>query len=704
MDEPKKNRGIFMRLTLRTLLAYLDDALDPAQAKVIGQKLAESPSALELVERIRKVTRRRRLSTPANANEQGSPSDPNTVAAYLSDSLHAEALAEFEETCLASDVHLAEVAACHQILTLVLSEQVLVPPTAVRRMYTLAKGRESIPNRRPGNTIPVGGVTNDPHFAADDSDAPFLLGMRVYSRAEPIGLRILKWSAVAALLFGFAVAAVMAWPSGKTVAVVTPTTESNTATGPMTKPDSEPTKANTPPTKTEVPVPVEPMPTPEKPVEPMPMPEKPVELGPPAQPTAGRIAVAKLDASLEQVLVVRDADGDTWSRVADKSDVKSSDRFVCLPGYRAKLRFDAGATTELWGNLPELLGIAVLETAVTPHIAPDGFDAEMTVHVGRVYFNTTKASGAKIRVRFLKEIWDIILPDSMTEVALEISHEPTPGLPAEGPNTVAVFSAIRGTAQLKSRGKEIGPIPAKQIVLWTSKGGPLQGPRAPDPKKKEPDAAYFDRFAVFPVEAVAKPTRAALDKFAKSLQPGSSIVAKLTEIQQVDKSQFTDETVLASRFAVYGFAAIGAYSRILDAVNDPERPFCRLTAIKALRSALAAKPGAEPEVKKLAAEKLRLDSAETEAWVQRLRGLTTEERIDPTTIDQLVTGLSAKEIAERELDFFLLSHIVDPASLFNKDLMLYDAGAAVDRRDAIARLWKRRAEDIKAVLKNKSAK
>ena len=51
-----------MRLTLRTLLAYLDDALDPAQAKVIGQKLAESPSALELVERIRKVTRRRGLS------------------------------------------------------------------------------------------------------------------------------------------------------------------------------------------------------------------------------------------------------------------------------------------------------------------------------------------------------------------------------------------------------------------------------------------------------------------------------------------------------------------------------------------------------------------------------------------------------------------------------------------------------------------
>ena len=51
-----------LRLTLRTLLAYLDDTLAPAQAKDIGQKVAESEFAQETVERIKTVTRRRRLT------------------------------------------------------------------------------------------------------------------------------------------------------------------------------------------------------------------------------------------------------------------------------------------------------------------------------------------------------------------------------------------------------------------------------------------------------------------------------------------------------------------------------------------------------------------------------------------------------------------------------------------------------------------
>ena len=41
-----------MRLTLRTLLAYLDDALEPGQARLIGQKVAESDAAQELIGRI----------------------------------------------------------------------------------------------------------------------------------------------------------------------------------------------------------------------------------------------------------------------------------------------------------------------------------------------------------------------------------------------------------------------------------------------------------------------------------------------------------------------------------------------------------------------------------------------------------------------------------------------------------------------------
>ncbi len=98
-----------MRLTLRTLLAYLDDTLEPAQAKVIGQKVAESDTAQELITRIKQVTRRRRLTTPPETGPNAKL-DASTIAEYLDNTLDADQLAEVEQICLASDVHLAEIA------------------------------------------------------------------------------------------------------------------------------------------------------------------------------------------------------------------------------------------------------------------------------------------------------------------------------------------------------------------------------------------------------------------------------------------------------------------------------------------------------------------------------------------------------------------------------------------------------------------
>lgn len=104
-----------MRLTLRTLLAWLDNLLPPPQQKQLSEKVAASPVAAELVERIRRIGELASLSAP-RPDGRGLGDDANSVAEYLDNILLPERLEAFERVCIESDLHLAEVTACHTIL------------------------------------------------------------------------------------------------------------------------------------------------------------------------------------------------------------------------------------------------------------------------------------------------------------------------------------------------------------------------------------------------------------------------------------------------------------------------------------------------------------------------------------------------------------------------------------------------------------
>ncbi|MEM6473184.1 MAG: hypothetical protein AAF802_26720, partial [Planctomycetota bacterium] len=110
-----------MRLTLRTLLAYLDNTLEPQDAELLKQKLSQSGFATQLVQRIGDSLKNPQLSAPP-PDSVHPIEDPNMMSNYLDSTLSPEQVAEVEKACLESAPHMAEAAACHQILTMVLGK------------------------------------------------------------------------------------------------------------------------------------------------------------------------------------------------------------------------------------------------------------------------------------------------------------------------------------------------------------------------------------------------------------------------------------------------------------------------------------------------------------------------------------------------------------------------------------------------------
>ncbi len=115
-----------MRLTLRTLLAWIDGVLPPAEREELAGKVAESPVAPKLIERIRQAVE----EAPPPVDGGSEHDAPNAVAEYLDNVLPIEQLEPFERHCLESPAALGEVAACHRILADVARHPESVEPLA----------------------------------------------------------------------------------------------------------------------------------------------------------------------------------------------------------------------------------------------------------------------------------------------------------------------------------------------------------------------------------------------------------------------------------------------------------------------------------------------------------------------------------------------------------------------------------------------
>jgi hypothetical protein len=590
-----------MRLTLRTLLAYLDDTLEPSDIKQIGQKVAESDAAQELIERIKQVTRRRRLTTPPDTGDR-QPFDPNTVAAYLDNELPSEQVAELEKLCLESDVHLAEVAACHQILTLVLGEPALVPPTAKERMYGLVKGREAIPFRK---------APADGGGEGDDEEDDAMISVLAFHRRQNSWKRWALPVAGVILFLALPVVLIAALLQGSNAPRET---HASVANSDKTPTDKDSAKDSTPAKDTGTPKDKDKAgtdgndpnkdksntdgsnkdgnPKDQSPKDNDPKKDKtntdggPVaDKGPerPAAPSTERIVLAKykvpekMDA-LSMLVQRANESGSSWKRVSPNSPVYTSDKLVSLPGYASEIATNSGVRLQLSGTHPRFypapMPQVIFESAVTLHANPK-FDLDLTLDRGRIFLaNAKDKDAARVRVRFEKEVWDLTLSEPGSEVAMLFFKVSPPNLDwhHDEPPAHVRFCVVQGKAGLKVDYQDYPSLefPGPAYFSWDSYGTGIDGPK----RVTQPLAAFSKEM---PASKEVNDLREALVALSMRLVGNKAVNVVLREV-------IDDGPPLQRSHCIDCLGAIDAIPALLDVLDntDEARASDRLEAVLVL--------------------------------------------------------------------------------------------------------------------------
>ncbi|MBI3407641.1 MAG: hypothetical protein HY040_04705 [Planctomycetes bacterium] len=700
-----------MRLTLRTLLAYLDDTLDPAQAKLIGQKLGESESAQKLVDRIKEVTRRRRLTTPPSTGPSGI--DPNTIADYLDNVVSPEQASEVEEICLSSDVHLAEVAACHQILTLILGEPASVPPSANQRMYGLVKGPEAIPFRKPATAARA---EAEHHVEPREVDETLRLGLPPVGRKDSWTNRLilLGGGVVAAGLLIFAlfqfinpgpkerdnkggdrVAQNKDGDKPPTSDKVDPGKDDTKGKGGADKQDGTDKK---PTDKTEVES-KDGKKEDESKVKIVDSAPSEIPLGPPSDRQAAIGHMIALEKGEPTLLLQMGPEKTDWKRVLPKkkeAEIFSARPLLALPSMRGEVELNKGLHLMLWGTMPEQsLVPGLLYESIVELYTHETLDLDMLLQRGRIVLTCTREKPAVVRVRFenptlaRQEFADItfqakdasILVDRFCIYPPPPSSEPFYKDPKNanrlGPVATVGFSVLSGTVFLKFGDvtHTLSAPPEPFQLVWNSRGT-MTGPNS---VKELPAFLTYD--PALPKGSDAKPRKETLrarENLVKQLSTKALDVVLTESLSQESADRRGDR-----RLALRAFAAIDDLTSLVEAIENPKSVLVdvRANAREALRDWIGSSRDNDYKLFDVLTRKFK--KKEAEIIMDLLHGLSTKETQRPERFELLIEYLTSQNQVIRELAFWNL-YTLAPAG---RNIQ-YNSAAESEARAAAAAAWR----------------
>lgn len=616
-----------MRLTLRTLLAWLDDKLQPDQVSEIGKQVADSPMAQELVERIHRVTRQRRLTVPSQSGPRAT--DPNLVAGYLDNDLDPEAVAAYEKKCLSSDVDLAEAASAHQILSN-LGQKVPVPPEAKARMYLLVKGREAHRAR------PSDGAVEKPKV--DDAElAPWAVASpprrRALERVGPVVafvalFGVLCWSAYESMKPSSPLAAPTATVPGEGAAALEGEAAAagvNAAPAPelgngFGQPGANQANAE--------PFPINPINREGAEAAPAPADTDAEAGGADAAARAAATADAEpvpdipegavgVVAHVDGLLLRYNAEKREWERLAAGSAVNGLDRLLVLPPFRARVATDKA----VFDLAPDT------EIQVTQRTKEE--EPTLNLAHGRILVEPSP-SETPIHVTFGGRALDVT-PPAGAPIGLELAGAWNYGATAADNVPSLAVHAIRGETALRmgaTRETLTGP-----GAILASAGGSFERPAesAPPEWLAHPQPPS-------PEEA------AQIDDYLQQLPDDRPILTDIVSATDDDDPEI-------KTLAINGLRALGDLSFLTPILDRPGDPDARQAAMAALRNHLSSSGSTTSRDW----EQLQLDLGATDrAWLESLLlGFSDEDAAKAETYEELVETLSPlnESIGLRELAF-----------------------------------------------------
>lgn len=683
-----------MRLTLRTMLAYLDEVLEPAEAEDLGKKIGESDFASGLVQRIRTVSKKVRMDAP-KLDGKGAGNDANAVAEYLDSTLPQDRVGDFERICLESDRHLAEVAACHQILTLVLGKPADVPEELRDKIYALGHPDRAVPPGAAAATKtgapPVIASANGRPAPAEHADAEvpdYLRAGRGYSIWPFVGTAAAVFLLCAAILRAMGPFdnshPVLGWLGGGTTVadanrvpdespdpIVPPKppapVNDDAATAPT---EPETTTPETPlPEVPRVPVeplvePVEPPPPAPRPVVPedpapetavpavAPKPAKPVEPAEPVPPEPGPGMDVGRYISDRQVLASYDPEDGLWYLKPTRSVLAAGERLIVLPTYRPQVALPSGVQVTFAG-----------ESLVQMEQPGESGASRMSVAYGRFIAVTVGAAGAQIDLNLAGIEGTATLIDADSGLAVKAGQWLPPGAdPEAGPGIAVVeLYTTNGRVTWQEKGQEKVSIPEGHVHLYVGADPPeTQGPFLP------PD--WIDAKSISPIDR--ETSQVLQDLLAE--EPEKPLNLSLRE-------RLTDRRVNVRALIARCLGNLEEYEPILKDLNDAKLASFWANEAIVLQQAILHSPQTAAKVRE-AIERFRDKDA---AILYRLVWGFDQEQLEKNGAVQLVKHLEHEEMDVRVLTFLNLIAITGAQEFYRPE-------KRPDQNKAAIQNWKER--------------